>query len=284
MSAALRAGKRRTCQATRRRATSRSASFHAATTSSVVPRTPRSHSWAMTALWRTSPMTSTATATPVSRRALIDDRHQCQPEADDASATREEPREAPRREEVDLGPDLLSGHAVHAVRDRVRQPVDERKTGVHLDRKAAVRRRDEDAATDANGLGDELPLALPPSDVLDDGVREHDVERAILERQRARVALDVRHVRVARAETGPVVQPECRDPLRPGVQLLEEVHRGAAVALAEAELVGADVEHRRVRRRSQLLEKEAELALARTQRDRVGEPHRAWKYPVRGCR
>src|SRR5262245_26486167 len=175
-SAARTVGKRRTRQATRRRATSRSASFHAATTSSVVPRTPRSHSWAMTALWRTSPTTSTAIATPVSRRALIDDRHQGQPEADDANAAGEELREAPRREEVDLGPDLLADHVIHAARRRVRQPVDERKTGVHLDRKAAVRRRDEGATTYANGLGDELPLALASSDVLDDGVREHDVE------------------------------------------------------------------------------------------------------------
>src|SRR5262245_38236950 len=118
MSAALTAGKCRTCQATRSTVTRSSASFHAATTSSVVPRTPRSQSWAMTALWRTSPTTSTAMTTPVSRRALIDDRHQCQPEADDANATGEELREAPAREQVDLGPDLLAGCGVHAVRDR----------------------------------------------------------------------------------------------------------------------------------------------------------------------
>src|SRR6187431_938839 len=238
----------------------------------------------MSALWRTSPTTSTAIAIPVSRRALIDDRHQGQPEADDANATREELREAPPREQVDLGPDLPTRHVVHTVRDGVGQPVDERKTGVHLDRKAPVRRRDEDMATDADGLGDELPLALASSDVLDDGVREHDVERAVLERQRTRVSLDVRDARIPRAEAGAVVQPERRDPLGPGVELLEEVHRRAAVALAEAELVRADVEHRRVRRRSQLLEEEAKLALARAQRDRVDEPHRGWKYPVRGCR
>src|SRR5262245_53146071 len=153
MSAARTAGKRRTCQATRRRAASRSASFHAATTSSGVPRTPRSHSWAMTALWRTRPTTSTAIATPVSRRALIDDRHQGQPEAHHANTTREELREAPPCEQVDVGSDLLAGRAVHAVRDRIGQPVDERKPGVHLDRKTAVRRRDEDAAADADGLG-----------------------------------------------------------------------------------------------------------------------------------
>src|SRR6187455_2650024 len=284
MSAALTAGKRRTCQATRSKATRRSASFHAATRSSVVPRTPRSHSWAMTALWRTSPTTSTAIATPVSRRALIDDRHQCQPEADDAHATREELRKAAAGEQVELVADSLAHGGVRAMRDPVGEPVHEGKARVHLDRKAAVRRGDEDAPADPDHLGDELPLAFATADVLDDGVGEHDVERAVLERQSARVALDVRDLRISRAEPGAIVQPERGDPLRPGIELLEEVHRRAPVALPEAELVRSDVEHRRLRRGSQLLEEEAQLALSRAQRDRVGEPHCAWKYPVRGCR
>src|SRR6186713_1827877 len=126
-------------------ATRSSASFQAATTSRGVPRTPRSQSCAMRALWSTSPATSTAIATPVSRRALIDDRHQCQPEADDAHAAREELREAPAGEQVELVADSLAGDGVRAMRDRVGEPVHEGKARVHLDRKAAVRRGDENA-------------------------------------------------------------------------------------------------------------------------------------------
>ena len=75
-------------------------------------------------------------------------------------------------------------------------------------------------------------------------------------------------VRVARAEARAVVEPERGDPLRPRVVLLEEVQRPAAVALAEPELVGADVEHGRLRRRAQLVEEEPQLALARAEGDR----------------
>ena len=44
-----------------------------------------------------------------------------------------------RREQVDLGRDLLADRSVHTVRERVGQPVDERQARVHLDREAAVR-------------------------------------------------------------------------------------------------------------------------------------------------
>ena len=62
----------------------------------------------MTALWSTSPITSAPTTMPVTRRALIDDRHQRQPEAHDPHATREEIPEAPPREEMDVGGELLA--------------------------------------------------------------------------------------------------------------------------------------------------------------------------------
>ena len=113
-----------------------------------------------------------------------------------------------------------------------------------------------------------------PAHVLDHRVREDDVERAVREGQRARVALDVGDVRVAGAEPFAVVQTERRDALRPRVALLEEVHRRAAVSVPEAELVGPDVEHRRIGGRPQLVEKEPQLSLPRAQRDGVGEPHR----------
>ena len=158
--------------------------------------------------------------------------------------------------------------------DRVGEPVHERQSRVHLDRKPAVRRRDEHAATDPERLRDELALARASAHVLDHGVREDDVERAVREGQRARVALDVRDVRIAGAEPFAVVQAERRDALRPGIALLEEVHRRAAVSVPEAELVGSDVEHGRRGGRSQLVEKEPQLSLSRAQRDGVGEPHR----------
>ena len=122
---------------------------------------------------------------------------------------------------------------------------------------------------------DEPALSLAAADVLDHRVREHDVERAVLEGKVARVALDVANAGVARAKALAVVQAERGDPLRPRVVLLEEVQRAAAVALAEAELVRADVEHGRLRCGLQLVEEEAQLALSRPQGDGVGEPHRA---------
>jgi hypothetical protein len=145
---------------------------------------------------------------------------------------------------------------------------------VDLDREATVRCRYERAAPDPDGLGDELPLALPVADMLDDCIREHDVELAVSERELARVALHVADPRVALSEAGAVVKPECGDPLGPRIVLLEEVQRPAAVALTERELVDTDVEHRGLRGRVQLLEEEAELPLPRAQRDLVDEPHR----------
>jgi hypothetical protein len=73
--------------------------------------------------------------------------------------------------------------------------------------------------------------------VLDHGVGEDDVELAVGERQRTRVALHVADLRIARAEPGTIVEPERRDPLGPRIALLEKVQRSAPVALAEGELV-----------------------------------------------
>src|SRR5512145_1347628 len=106
-SAALTAGSRRTFDATTTSATRRSASFQAAMTSRVLPRTPSSHSCAIATLCSARPTTRTMSARPVIRRALIDDRHQGQAEVDDSDTTREERTKAPSREEADLGREAL---------------------------------------------------------------------------------------------------------------------------------------------------------------------------------
>ena len=151
---------------------------------------------------------------------------------------------------------------------------------MHLDGEEPVRRRDDDAPADAQRLGDEPPLPLATSDVLDHRVREDDVERPVLERERAGVPLHVADAGIATAEARAVVETEGRNSLRPGVELLEEVEGPAPALVPEAELVGSDVEHRRLRRRLKLVEKEAQLAFPRTKRDSVDEPH-ARKYPFR---
>ena len=79
---------------------------------------------------------------------------------------------------------------------------------MELDGEPAVRRRDEHPPADAQRLGDEGALALGRADVLDDRVREDDVEGAVGKGQRARVPLDVGDVRVGGAEAGAVVEAE----------------------------------------------------------------------------
>ena len=124
-------------------------------------------------------MTRIAIAIPVTRRALIDDRHQCHAESDDADTPREEGLEAPPRQEVDIGRKPLSGLPIDRMGKSLRKPVDNRKSRMHLDGEAPIRRRDEDTAPDPDRLGYELLLALASADVLDDGVRKDDVERAV---------------------------------------------------------------------------------------------------------
>ena len=113
---------------------------------------------------------------------------------------------------------------------------------MHLDGEAPIRRRDEDTAPDPDRLGHELPLALASADVLDDGVRKDDVELAVGEGQRARIALHVWNLWVTGTEAGAVVEAERRDPIGRGVQLVEEEPK---LALARAEGDGVDESHRR---------------------------------------
>ena len=182
-------------------------------------------------------------------------------------------------EEVVLPRPRLLREVVRTARHGLGQPVDEREPRVHLDREPAVRRGHEDPPADAQRLADERLLTHARAHVLDDGVRVHDVERRVAERERARVALHVRDVRVALPEAGAVVEAERGDPLRPRVVLLEEVVRHAATLaprVAEGDLVHADVEHGRRHIRPHQFEEERELAPARAERDRIGEPHGRW--------
>ena len=181
----------------------------------------------------------------------------------------------PRVRRCTLRREPLPGRAINRVRQRVGQPVDERKTRVHLDREATVGRRDEHASPYTKRLAHEAALALAAADVLDHRIREHDVELAVTERKGARVPLDVPNARVARTEPLAVLQPERGDPLWPGVARLEEVERATPVALAERKLVGPDVEHGGLSGRPQLVEEQPQLPLPRAQGDGISESHRA---------
>ena len=130
-------------------------------------------------------------------------------------------------------------------------------------------------AADADRFGHEPALSLASADVLDHGVREHDVELTVPERKLARVPLHVADPGVARAEALTVMEPQRGDALRPRVALLEEVQRPAAVSLAEAELVRPDVEHGRLLRGLKLVQEQPELPLARAEGDGIDDPHRA---------
>src|SRR5439155_10462515 len=135
-----------------------------------------------------------------------------------------------------LGPDV-PGRPVCPVCQALGKPVDEREPGVYLDRESPVRRREKHPSPDTQGLGDEPALLLARADVLDHGVREHNVELAVAEREVERIPLDVADRRVADAEARSVVQAARGDPIGPGMERLEEVERRAPGALAEPELV-----------------------------------------------
>ena len=198
-----------------------------------------------------------------------------------AHGHREERAEVGRAEEVVLRRPRLPREVVGTRGERLRQPVDERQPRVHLDREPAIRRREEDPSPDPQRLPDERLLPLAPADVLDHGVRVDDVERVVGKGEGAGVALHVGDRRVPLPEPGAVVEPERRDPLRPRIALLEEVvGRAAALAarLSDRHLVDPDVEHRRRRVGAHQLEEQRELPPARTERDRVGEPHDAGPY------
>ena len=104
---------------------------------------------------------------------------------------REERPQVGRAEQVVLPRPRLPGEVVRAAGEMLGQPVDERQPRVDLDREPAVGRRQEHPSADAQRLAHERLLPLAAADVLDHGVRVDDVERAVRERQRARVALDV---------------------------------------------------------------------------------------------
>ena len=77
---------------------------------------------------------------------------------------------------------------------------------VHLDREATVGRCDEHATADPDGLGDHRALPMAIADVLDHRIGEHDVELTVREGERARVALNVRDLRIPGTKALPFVQ------------------------------------------------------------------------------
>ena len=134
------------------RAAASSTSFQAATTSSAAPRTPASHSSAITRLWSASPTTRTASAIrgqalahviATSVRPRLTMRTGAGKEAAQIAASRAGGSRAPSpcRRGRRRGSDGALG-----------QPVHERQPRVHLDREPAVRGRQEHPAADAQRL------------------------------------------------------------------------------------------------------------------------------------
>ncbi len=95
---------------------------------------------------------------------------------------------------------------------------------MRVDREPAVRGGNKDAPGDPAELLDEAPLLAPPArDVLDHGVREAELERAVGEGERAPVRLHDGHPRKRRGEAVEPGVADGGDLPRPGVARLEEV-------------------------------------------------------------
>ena len=247
-------------QAARARPRSRSPSFHAATTSSVRPRTPSSQSWAIAALWTARPAMSATSANAPSRRAvaLVNDRHQGQAEVHDPDAPGEERLETSASTAGEHRSRSSSGEPVRGVRDAVGEPVHKGQSRVHLDREPAIRVVTNTRRPTRSARHEE-PLPHPIAHVLDHRIREDDVERTVGEGEGTRISLHIRDVWIPRAEPDAVLEPERGNASGPRVQLLQEIERPAAVTLAEPELVGSDIEEGRLRGRLELVEKSRSL-------------------------
>ena len=229
-----------------------------------MPRTPASQSSAITKLCSASPTTKTwriqtgrlmpgPTATSVIPRLTI------------AHRVREERGELARAERVEHVVEAARAQQRARARGPSRKPVDERQQRVRVDREPAVRRRHEDLPGDAAELGDEPPLPVPAAgDVLDDGVREAEVELAVGERQLAPVGADRRDGREGGGEAIELGVADGGDPLGPRVERLEEV---VARAAAERRVGDADVDDGRLRAGLEEVEEEAQLPLPAPQRD-----------------
>ena len=217
-----------------------STSFHAEITVSAPPRTPARQSIAITKLWSASPTTSTYSA-HTGRRSVMRGRRR--------RASCRDSVHAPRKETATRTPSGRAGSSTSSngiTRSRARrgQPVHEREQRVHLEREPPVRRRDEDAACDAAELVHEPPLPVAAAgDVLDDRVREAEVERAVGERQLAPVGSNRVHLWERSDEAIELGVADGGDPVGPGIHRLEEV---VARAAAERRIGHADVDDRRL--------------------------------------
>src|SRR4051794_4417826 len=95
---------------------------------------------------------------------------------------------------------------------------------MHVIRKQAIWRCEKHLApTDSQALLNEGGLATTVADVLDDGVREHDVKASVLERQPASIGLNRRRFGMHRPKARQRVNRQAYDVLRPRVRILEEV-------------------------------------------------------------
>ncbi len=186
-------------------------------------------------------------------------RNERHPAARDPHRIREERGELSGAERVEHVVEAARSKQAVAARAR-REPVRERQQRVRVEREPAVRRRHEHAPGDAAELGDELPLTFAPTgDVLDDRVREAEVERAVGERQLAAVRADRGDEREGGGEAVELGVADGGDPLRPRVEGLEEV---VARAASEGRVGDADVDDGRLRAGPVQVEEEAKLPLA----------------------
>ena len=139
-----------------------------------------------------------------------------------------------------------------------------------LDRKTSIRRGDEDAPGDPAELVHEPALGVPVADVLDDSVREGDLELCVGERERATIGANGRHAGKRGLEPLEILRRDSRDPLGPGVDRLEEVMRSVH-PLAGPAVGDPDVHDRRLRCRRHVLEEELHLSAPTPSRDAGSE-------------
>ena len=114
----------------------------------------------------------------------------------------------------------------HGAMRRARQPMQQRKERVQLDRKPTVRGRDHGGVGHSEHLTHQLALAVPRADVFDHGERDGDVDRAGPHRKFGARRLDELHSREDARKCGDRFGAETDDAFAVGVMALEEVRVG----------------------------------------------------------
>ena len=88
----------------------------------------------------------------------------------------------------------------HPDRHRTWEPMNQRQAKMRLNREPAVRGSNEACLANSDELSDEAHLLPFGTDVLDDGIRMHDVERSILKRKSPTIRFDKPNLAIARAK------------------------------------------------------------------------------------